>query len=74
MGFKYYSDMKDSNLSELSRQSNIKTDNQLIIFSDYNIKDCPETGRSTREYIISHKVGPIDHGTHVPGTVAQSSV
>ena len=41
-------------------------------FSASSWKDCPDTGRSTGEYIIFYYGGPIDHGTHVPGTVAQS--
>ena len=36
-------------------------------------QDFPDTGRSTGAYIIFYQGGPIDHGTHVPGTVAQSS-
>ena len=42
-------------------------------FSDSSWKDFPDTGRSTGEYIIFYQGGPIDHGTHVPGPVAQSS-
>ena len=42
-------------------------------FSDSIWKDCPDTGRSTGSYIIFYQGGPIDHGTHVPGSVAQSS-
>ena len=42
-------------------------------FSDYSWKDCLETGRSTGAYIIFYQGGQIDHVTHVPGTVAQSS-
>ena len=42
-------------------------------FSDYSWQDCPETERSTGSYIIFHQGGPIEHGTHVPGPVAQSS-
>ena len=33
----------------------------------------PDTGRSTGAYIIFYQGRPIDHGTHVPGPVAQSS-
>ena len=40
---------------------------------DSSWQDCPETGRSTVVYIIFYQGGPIDHGTHVPGPVAQSS-
>ena len=42
-------------------------------FSDSSWQDCPDTGRSTGVYIILYQGGPIDHDTHVPGPVAQSS-
>ena len=42
-------------------------------FSDSSWKDFPDTGRSTGAYIIFYQGVPIDHGTHVPGPVAQSS-
>ena len=42
-------------------------------FSDSSWQDCPDTGRSTGAYIIFYQGGPIDHGTHVSGPVAQSS-
>ena len=42
-------------------------------FSDSSWQDCPDTCISTGAYIIFHQGGPIDHGTHVPGPVAQSS-
>ena len=42
-------------------------------FPDFSWKYCPETGRSTRAYIIFYQNVPIDHGTHVPRPVAQSS-
>ena len=41
--------------------------------SDSSWQDCPDTGRSTGEYIIFYQGGPIDHGTHVPVPVARSS-
>ena len=46
----------------------------LMAFSDYSWQDFPDTGRSTGAYIILYQGGPIDHGTHVPGPVSQSSV
>ena len=55
------------------RQASIKTNNQLIYFSDSSCRDFPDTGRSTVEYIIFYQGGPIYHGTHVPGPVARSS-
>ena len=47
--------------------------NIFPLFSDSCWKDFIDTDRSTGEQIIFYKVGPIDHGPHVPGTVAQSS-
>ena len=44
-----------------------------MVFSDSSWQDCPDTGRSTGAYIIFYQGGPIDHGTHVPVPVAQSS-
>ena len=46
----------------------------MVAFSDSSWKNCPDTGRSTGVYIIFYQDGPIDHGTHFPGKVAQSSV
>ena len=43
-------------------------------FSDSSSQDFPDTGRSTGAYIIFYQGGPIEHGTHVPGPVANSSV
>ena len=44
-----------------------------MAFSDSSWQDFPDTGRSKGAYIIFYQCGPIDHGTHVPGLVAQSS-
>ena len=74
MGLKYYADLNDAPVTNLLRQSNIKTKNHLMDFSDSSWQYCPDTGRSTGAYIIFYQGGPIDHGTHVPGPVAQSSV
>ena len=41
----YYADIKDSPLSGLLRQDNIKTENPLVIFSDSSWQDCPDTVR-----------------------------
>ena len=41
--------------------------------SDYSQQDCLDSGRSIGAFIIFYQGGPIDHGTHVPGPVAQSS-
>ena len=58
-------------MSDLFIQANIKTDNQFMAFYDYSYQYFPDTGRSTRAYIIFCKGGPIDHGTRVPGPVDQ---
>ena len=55
------------------RQANIKTKNHLMSFSDSSWKDCPYNGRSKGAYIIFYQGVPIDHGTHAPVPVAQSS-
>ena len=44
-----------------------------MAFSDSSWQDCPDTVISTGEYIIFYQGGPIDHGTHVSGQVAQYS-
>ena len=44
-----------------------------MVFSHSSWQDCPDTGRIKVAYIIFYQGGPIDHGTHVPGPVAQSS-
>ena len=42
-------------------------------FADSSCQDFTDTSRSTGAYIIFYQGGPIDHVTHVPGGVAQSS-
>ena len=74
LGLKYYVDMNDALVSDLLRQARIKTENRLMDFSDYSWQYCTYTGRSTGAYIIFYQFGPIDHETHVPVPVAQSSV
>ena len=74
LDFKYYADMNDVTASELLRQASIKTENQLMALSGSSWKYFPDTCRSTGAYIMFYQGGPIDHGTHVPGTVAQSIV
>ena len=44
-----------------------------MAFSHSSWQYCPDTGRSTGAYIIFYQGGPIVHGTHAPGPVAQSS-
>ena len=51
-GLKYYADIKDATLSDLLRQDSIKTENQLMVFSDSSCQDCPDTGIITVLYII----------------------
>ena len=72
-GLKYYADMNDAPVSHLLRQASIKTDNHFMYFSGSRWQYFPDTRRSTVAYIILYQGVPIDHGTHVPVTVAQSS-
>ena len=44
-----------------------------MVLSDSIWKDCPDTGRSTGDYIVFYQGGPIDHCTNVPGTVVKYS-
>ena len=44
---KYYSDMNDAPVSDLLGQASIKTEIQLMDFSDSSWKYFPDTGRST---------------------------
>ena len=71
MGLNYYADMKDAPLSDQPRQAIINTENQLMTLYDSSWQDFPDTGRCTGSYIIFYEGGTIDHGTHVPGPVAQ---
>ena len=73
LGLKYYADINYAPVTDLLRQANIKTKNHLMAFYDYSWKYCPGTGISTGAYIIFYQGGKIEHGTHVPGPVAQSS-
>ena len=65
--------MKYATLSDILRQANINTKNQLMTFSDPSWQYCTDTGRITGEYIILYQGGIIGHGTHVPVPVAKSS-
>ena len=71
LGLKYYDNINDAPISDLLRQSSIKTENHFMDISDSSWQDCPDTDRSTGAYIIFYQGGPIDHGKHVPGPVAQ---
>ena len=73
LGLNYYAYQNDAPVTDLLRQANIKTKNHLMAFSDSSCRDCPDTGRSRGAYIIFYQGRPIDHGTHVPGLVAQSN-
>ena len=59
LDLKYYADMNYAPVTDLLRQSSIKTENQLMAFYDSSWQDCPDTRRSTGAYIISIKVGQL---------------
>ena len=65
--------MNNAPVTDLMRQASIKTDNHLMDFYGSSWQDFPDTGRSTGANIIFYEGGPIDHDTHVPLPVAQSS-
>ena len=55
------------------RQARTKTENQLMVLTDSSWQEFPDTGRSTVAYIVFYQGGSINHCTHVPGPVYQSS-
>ena len=57
MGLNYYYGMKYAPLSDLLRQASIKTESQLMAFSDSSWRDFPDTGINTVAYIIFYQVG-----------------
>ena len=65
--------MNDSPVTDLLRKASIKTENHFMAFSDYSCQNCSDTGRSIGAYIIFYQGVTIDHGTHVPVPVDQSS-
>ena len=69
MVLEFYSGMNDAPVSDQLIQDIIKTDNQIMDFSNYSWQDFPETGRSTGAYILFYLGKTIDHGTHLPGQV-----
>ena len=73
LGLKYYANINDAPVSDILRQASTKTENSLMAFYDSSWQDFPETCIITGAYIIFYQVGPIDHGTHVPVPVSQSS-
>ena len=72
LGLIYYADMNDAPVSDLLIQDGIKNDNKLMDFSDYSWQGFPETGRSTRAYIIFYEGGKIEPVIYGPGPVSQS--
>ena len=64
LGLKYYADIKDASLFDLLRRANIKTENQLMGFSDSSWQYFLDTGIITGSYIILYQGGKIDHDTH----------
>ena len=73
LGLDYYANINDAPVSDILRQASIKTENHLMDFSDSSWQYFPDTGWSTGAYIIFYQGGKIDHSTHVPVPVAQSS-
>ena len=47
LGLKYYADLNDAPVSDILIQDSIKTENQLMAFSDSSWQYFPDTGRST---------------------------
>ena len=73
LGLKYHANIEDTTMSDLLRQADINIEKQLMLLSDSSWQDCTDTGRSTGAYMVFYQNGNIDHCTHVPCPVAQSS-
>ena len=73
LGLRHYDKIEDGNLSDLLRYASINTENQLMVLSDSRCQECTDTGISTGAYIVFYKGVTIDHCTHVPIPVSQSS-
>ena len=73
LGLNYYAYINDATVSDLLRQTIIKTENQFMAFSDSSWQYCAGSGRSTVSYIIFYQGGLIFYGIHVPGIIYQSS-
>ena len=69
----YYNKIEDAPLSDLLIQANINTEKQLMVLYYSRWQYCPDTGRSTGEYIVFYQGGPIDHSAHVTGPVSPYS-
>ena len=70
---KYYADLNDAPVTDILRKASIKIKNHLLDFSYSSWQEVPDTVISTESYMIFYQGGPIDHGTYVPGPVAQFS-
>ena len=73
LGLNCYADIKDAPLSYLLRQTNTKTENQLMVFLILVGKIVQTLAEVQEHALFFYQCGPIYHGTHVPGPVAQSS-
>ena len=70
---KYYAKIEDTPLSDLLRQASVKSENQLVVFSDCIWQDFQDTGKITGLYIVFNQGVPIDNFTHIPGPVSHYS-
>ena len=52
-------------------KANFRTKNKFMALYDSISQYCPDTGINTEAYILFYQGGPISHGTHFPGPVAQ---
>ena len=56
----YYDGIKDAPLSDLLRQPNINTDNQLMVFSDSSWQDFQTLAEVQEHMLYFIKVGQLD--------------
>ena len=69
LGLRYYANIECTPLSDLLRQAIINTKKKMVVLSYSICQDCSDTGSITGSCIVFYKGGPMNHCTHVPGTV-----
>ena len=73
LGLKFYANIEDEPLSDLSIQAIIKTENQLIVFFNSFCQNCTYTGRIIGAYAVFYQGGTKYHCTNFLGPVSQYS-
>jgi hypothetical protein len=71
-GIKFYHDVTQSPVHQIAKSQNVPQ-SEIIVFSDANWQDCPDTGRSTAGELVYCQGGYVHAKSHIPVPVAMSS-